>query len=74
MTEDEAKKKWCPFARLAISNRPNTPSLNRILDVDDPSIIENLTKCIGSDCMAWRVERTYSNGRQDCYCGLAGKP
>lgn len=50
MTEDEAKKKWCPFARgedpaganrwSGIPARPNMDSC----------------ACLGSACMVWRWE------------------
>lgn len=71
MNEDEAKTKWCPFAR-------NQPAINRggmdFLHDCDP-------RCIGSECMAWRWNK---DNRQEVghdeigapergYCGLAGK-
>lgn len=62
MTEDEAKKKWCPHGRvrgvkLAGYNRlPNGRKSNNSL-------------CIGSACMAWRLVPEEHVG----FCGLAGK-
>ena len=59
MTEDEAKTKWCPFARvpgltiggsgIAMNRHPqNTPQ-------PELEHAEFMTpKCIGSACMAWR--------------------
>lgn len=44
ITEDEARKKWCPFARL---NSGANRSLHGIYKVADG------TNCIASDCMAW---------------------
>ena len=86
MTEDEAKEKWCPFARLGFSGRPGSAAVNRILDVDNPAIMDNLTQCIGSDCMAWRWSKLPNHVSQmqmitdpdkhsdtDGYCGLASK-
>lgn len=83
MTGDEAKTKWCPFARVgddlhAATNRPNSAGYD----------------CIASDCMAWRkstvfidratgepavpgntpigsLELRYSG---EGFCGLAGAP
>jgi hypothetical protein len=67
MTEDQAKTKWCPMVRAG-----NLAGCNRA-DATD--------KCIGSDCMMWRMkyveqqdERNVSVLMPDYYCGLAGKP
>ena len=90
MTEEEAKQKWCPFARDAESNAAGYTTTN------------TTAKCIGSACMAWRcgtrgavkhretnVVRflmpgdTYNpleeihfeaDDRSNGYCGLAGNP
>ncbi len=66
LTEEETKKKWCPFANARLI-RPETAALNDC--------------CLASECMAWRwgaplyadsdeVEPTVKVG----FCGLAGKP
>lgn len=47
MTEDEAKKKWCPMARVSASGC--SLSFNRV-DDGTPSIGAN---CIASDCAMW---------------------
>ena len=39
LTEEEAKKKWCPFAQIAEISKFN----NR----------EEITVCCGSTCMMW---------------------
>ena len=69
MTEEEAKQKWCPFARDAESNAAGYTTTN------------TTAKCIGSACMAWRwEEETYDEkptgrlSRIHGFCGLAGKP
>jgi hypothetical protein len=58
LTEEEAKKRWCPFSRVATTNA-NSPSWNRLsgrqkengpLTMQTPEA----TLCIGSQCMAWR--------------------
>lgn len=65
MTEDEAKTKWCPFARVVDSARGTDGEGAR---------------CIGSACMAWRwltspeVVAAYPGSVADGYCGLAGRP
>lgn len=79
LTEDEARKKWCPMARyVADSNDPNTA--NRWVRI-------STCCCIASDCMAWRWEPWVNgspangprnnNGEQRDprgYCGAFGKP
>lgn len=47
MTEAEAKTKWCHQARFT-----GTPSDDLVPNRSDP--IEDSTRCIASDCMAWR--------------------
>ena len=72
MTEDEARKKWCPFARI----HGGYASFNR-----SKIRLENIPQslCIASDCMMWRwgdikYEGPTGEGIQHGYCGLAGKP
>ncbi len=79
-SEDTAKTKWCPFARID-SGMEHYPAINRGSSKDD------WTYCIGSACMAWRwtplqrgqyqetidgvhVQNPGAEGR----CGLAGEP
>ena len=73
MTEDEAKTKWCPHAR--VGDRDCAP--NRDCD----GTILSVHKCIASQCMAWRavpVKSTNIDGvtihENGGYCGLAGAP
>lgn len=61
MTEDEAKTKWCPFARALIWT--TGPSLNRY---DGDENLERETCCLASACMAWRL---FKEGQG--FCGLA---
>jgi hypothetical protein len=82
MTEDEAKTKWCPFARVISRNGSDETAANRW--PDDPESPAGTTNCcIGSACMAFRwlpdvvarpnlTERAHS-GRMG-FCGLAGAP
>jgi hypothetical protein len=75
MTEEEAKTKWCPFARLIAEMRSNlgnvgfTESHNRRA-TEDGDGFPSAARCIGSSCMAWRWKSLNESG----YCGLAGKP
>ena len=52
MKESEAKTKWCPFARLLTE----VGTGNRVLCKDVLSINDEPTNCIGSECMAWRID------------------
>lgn len=89
MTEEEAKTKWCPFARVGgpMQSEAEGTSYNRWHGSDGTTaamLAENhITLCIGSACMAFR----WSNGayplpndppsiseRYTGYCGLAGRP
>ena len=69
MTEEEAKKKWCPFARQMVSidqleNPVAIASANRFHK-------DKIAGCLASRCMAWRWRDDVTT---DGYCGLAGKP
>ena len=88
MTEDEAKTKWCPFARVSLHDGEaiGNHAANRF-PVNTGG--EMYSRCIGSECMAWRwkyvlpdestelgmnAHKTDSDGNWLGYCGLAGKP
>ncbi len=64
-TEEEAKTKWCPFARIAAiatlngtAAPTNIPTYNRLLrafeDNSAKDIRDTSCNCIASECMAWR--------------------
>jgi hypothetical protein len=89
MTEEEAKTKWCPFARIAVpftstetdkivgvgsANRVGLSPRVSIGGSTDRSNPES-ARCLGSACMAWRTSETYGDGSvYRGFCGLAGKP
>jgi hypothetical protein len=57
LTEEEAKKRWCPHARIFQSN-VSSLSFNRHLEIKNGNISRMLdvppgAQCIGSKCMAW---------------------
>ena len=75
LTEEDARKKWCPLSRAENWNDVRSAAVsftaNR-LQSGDP--IGNCL-CIGSRCMAWRWSVTPS-GKPDRgrgYCGAFGK-
>ena len=47
-TEEEAKKKWCPFQRIDYSN--------------DPHMKVSSGFCQASECMMWKWQSTYKDG------------
>lgn len=57
MTEEEAKTKWCPFARV-IAGTIETPltqaAFNRVSVGSAQHMTLHASKCLGADCMAWR--------------------
>jgi len=60
MTEDEAKIKWCPFARYVSHNGEG---INRWVTAEDTQLSPDPAKCIGSACMAWREKpKTWQHG------------
>lgn len=65
MTEDEAKTKWCPFARVSWNNKS---SINRVSGGDVVGL-PITSMCVASACMAWRW-RDFPK-RDHGYCGMA---
>lgn len=84
-TEEEAKTKWCPFARVAVGFHGLFAVGNRFSDSmggtpEVKTAALERARCLGSECMAWTVyERaTYSLGEGAKfeptgrgYCGMA---
>lgn len=83
MTEDEAKTKWCPFARheATAGNRlPYGKPGDEPAPDDYCAEAAMLLPCIGSACMAWQWKRK-PGVKGHCetvphpgngFCGLAG--
>ena len=79
MTEEEAKKQWCPFARvvldwsvLAGGQTVIGPFNSDCADKNETFESDARTLCIASACMAWRWWG--GTKKAEGYCGLAGKP
>jgi len=61
VTEDEARKKWCPFARVpdgggvtGAVTATNRHAGRKTGGDGKPRILRGNAMCIGSECMAWR--------------------
>jgi hypothetical protein len=54
MTEQEARDKWCPMARVStyLDGNPAESAANRT----DEGIPYAGSRCIASDCMMWRKQ------------------
>ena len=78
LTEEQAKTKWCPFARQATGLDGHGPAFNRSAF--------GWEFCVASACMAWRwghfigpdgwtADRKCDSAPDPThgYCGLAGK-
>jgi len=66
-TEEEARTKWCTFARLKYTD---TVSANSTIRIDETKNDIFHLKCIASDCMAWCVEVLRTDvGRNAGFCG-----
>lgn len=70
MTEEEAKKKWCPMIRH-ISDATGGAFMNN--RGEHPSHVN----CIASDCMMWKDDYSLDEQNQEFYkdggyCGLTG--
>jgi hypothetical protein len=66
VTEEDARKRWCPEVR--------TPGGNLVVHKGHDT---RMGKCISSDCMAWRwFDNTDDQAIKEPlgYCGKAGKP
>ena len=74
LTEDEARKRWCPFAKAPgtyedhTTKEPGVASFNR----NDGGYPFGPCYCLASRCMAWR----WINPRdsEKGFCGLSGAP
>lgn len=67
MTEEEAKTKWCPFARATSAS--GHAAWNRISDHEGTpdrvrATVVEATRCVGGMCMAWRVRERYSHAEE----------
>jgi hypothetical protein len=87
LTEEEAKTKWCPFARPVVAETLKALIVpqGRTLEYKTDGMLTTVDQsCIASACMAWRWATdgeawaaANPHPRQPDplgYCGIAGKP
>lgn len=74
MTKEDAKTRWCPMYRQTVSiDGMNREWADNRMDGGNPT-------CIGSACMAWRLDHERNKAIPNDspaahgFCGLAGKP
>lgn len=78
LTEDEARRKWCPLARCVTVHADgetmagNQPPRNRLV-LKNSDDFKAQGSCIASKCMMWRWNTLPSEGSKGC-CGLAATP
>lgn len=66
MTEEEAKKKWCPLARIVTRIDEDLVVANRVAG--------EIPFCVGSHCMFWRWSHQDNDGMPTGFCGGATLP
>jgi hypothetical protein len=77
LTEAEARKRWCPFARVAVDTvvTDDPVPANRALDLhNNMPTWPAQCACMASFCMAWRWEHRFLGehaANSTGYCGLA---
>ena len=73
LTEEQAREKWCPEARVALRHHePNSSQFWGTANYDEDE--GRISFCIASDCMMWRWGEQVADGKdaRHGYCGLAG--
>lgn len=68
LTEDQAKTRWCPFARVGLDWHFDGQFAHFAANRNNDG--EPIGRCIASGCMQWRV----ANEAGDGFCGLSGQP
>ncbi len=58
MTEDEAKTKWCPFARVGYTGGDQSSATPNRLTEGGIDCLNGANLCLASGCMAWHANST----------------
>jgi len=68
--QDDAREKWCPFARVEINwiDDVGTITGNRF-DTDKSNNLPAGTKCLAEECMAWIINEDGTESPKG-RCGL----
>ena len=80
VTEEQAKTKWCPFARVPVETETLEWVVGNRANQTGPGGLYKGSKCIASQCMAFRLIpiEPYADSSDPPpkrgYCGLAGTP
>lgn len=53
MTEEEAKRKWCPMVRVSVTPNNSTWQNSMLNNRGDIPADNMQCRCIASDCMMW---------------------
>ena len=82
MTENEARKKWCPMVRVTVTPNDATWQGNMLTNRGQVPAANTDTLCIASDCMMWKwkmygpddqarlPESMQTGDEPEGYCGL----
>jgi len=85
LTEEEARKKWCPQVRITLIESGPSPSHNRVC-MEGNTYNAIGANCIASECMMWRWGSKFETGEEQedlrqmdekstkGYCGLGDNP
>lgn len=77
-TEDEAKGKWCPFARAVVAVSETTqglPPQYKAMASGNRFLNGTISPCIGSGCMAWRWgQKRNPDWKPPAMYGMGGFP
>ena len=80
-TEEEARKKWCPYARVSISGKAGgiddlsgkmvliPTSHNRLYAPEQQAFSTDACYCLASGCMLWEVTAIGLDGTETGCCG-----
>lgn len=56
MTDEEARKTWCPFTRLIVMGTGSSShACNRVENRDGSLLVPTGAMCLGSQCQLWRL-------------------